>query len=530
MITYDMRDLADESLYEYLYRRIREDILSGRLKKGERMPSKRSFAKNQGVAVITVENAYAQLVAEGYLYSEPRRGFFVSRIDESLRLPQVQAPVPGTGRKALPGMDEKGRAESGLAGKTEAAEANPAGKTEGAESDPAGKTEDAEVNPAGEKDRAAAVPAAERAEIDLAQSRVSPDTFPFNTWAKLLREILQTRRHELLEPAPGAGLMPLRSAIAAYLLQYLNLRVSPDQIVIGAGTEYLYSLLIRLLGPELVYAVELPGYPKTGRIYESNQVCVRYIPMDSSGICVDALRESGADVAHISPSHQFPTGITMPIGRRSELLSWCRESGSHFLIEDDYDSEFRLSGRLIPPIMSIEDRGRVIYMNTFTKSLASTIRISYMVLPPALLQRYREKLGFYSCTVPSFEQYVLAEFIGRGYYEKHINRMRNYYRQKRNRLLHAISGSGLRDLTSVSGAEAGLHFLLLVKSGRTEDELTALAAAKGVRVYGLSRYMNREEKELRERWPGPCMVVNFQGLSNEAVDALPELLEEAWFS
>ena len=251
--------------------------------------------------------------------------------------------------------------------------------------------------------------------------------------------------------------------------------------------------------------------------------------MDASGICVDALLESGADVAHISPSHQFPTGVTMPIGRRSELLSWCRESETHFLIEDDYDSEFRLSGRLIPPIMSIEDRGRVIYLNTFTKSLASTIRISYMVLPPALLQRYREKLGFYSCTVPSFEQYVLAEFIRRGYYEKHINRMRNYYRQKRNRLLHAISTSRLRTRTSVSGAEAGLHFLLYVKSEKSEAALTTLAAAKGVRVYGLSSYMAGGDRELRERWPEPCMVVNYQGLSNEAVDALPELLGKAWF-
>ena len=507
MITYDMRDLADESLYEYLYRKIREDILAGRLKKGERMPSKRSFAKNQGVAVITVENAYSQLVAEGYLYSEPRRGFFVSQIDESLRLPQT-APLKIESEEVKSAGDSIGK-EAGLPGisGSEAVPAAAAGREKGTEPGPPG-----------------GLP-----EIDLAQSRVSPDTFPFNTWAKLLREILQTKRHELLEPAPGAGIMPLRAAIAAYLLQYLNLRVSPDQIIIGAGTEYLYALLIRLLGTELVYAVELPGYPKTGRIYESNQVSVKYIPMDASGICVDALLESGADVAHISPSHQFPTGVTMPIGRRSELLSWCRESETHFLIEDDYDSEFRLSGRLIPPIMSIEDRGRVIYLNTFTKSLASTIRISYMVLPPALLQRYREKLGFYSCTVPSFEQYVLAEFIRRGYYEKHINRMRNYYRQKRNRLLHAISTSRLRTRTSVSGAEAGLHFLLYVKSEKTEAALTTLAATQGVRVYGLSSYMAGGDRELRERWPEPCMVVNYQGLSNEAVDALPELLGKAWF-
>ena len=214
MITYDMRDLADESLYEYLYRKIREDILAGRLKKGERMPSKRSFAKNQGVAVITVENAYSQLVAEGYLYSEPRRGFFVSQIDESLRLPQT-APLKIESEEVKSAGDSIGE-EAGLPGisGSEAVPAAAAGREKGTEPGPPG-----------------GLP-----EIDLAQSRVSPDTFPFNTWAKLLREILQTKRHELLEPAPGAGIMPLRAAIAAYLLQYLNLRVSPDQIIIGAGT------------------------------------------------------------------------------------------------------------------------------------------------------------------------------------------------------------------------------------------------------------------------------------------------------
>ena len=500
MLTYDFRDRKNETLYEYLYRKIRQDILTGQLRPQERMPSRRAFARNLGVSVVTVETAYSQLAAEGYLESRPRSGYYVEQIGRSMILPAARESV----HERNTDNTEELR--------------NPPGLHR---------------------------PESRHAVIDLSQSGIPSDMFPFPIWTKLMREVLSTRREELLTRSPGNGIVELRSSIAHFLLQYQNLRVSPEQIVIGAGTEYLYSLLIRLLGHDKVYAMETPGYRKTERIYRSSSVEVRNIPMDRNGMDIELLRQSGADVVHISPSHQFPTGITMPVTRRGELLSWCMEGNEkhrRYIIEDDYDSEFRLAGRPIPSLMSIDRSGSVIYLNTFTKSVSPAIRISYMVLPEGLLKEYREKLGFYSCTVANFEQYILAEFISRGHFEKHINRMRNYYRQKRDRLLDALRRSRLGGCLSVRGADAGLHFLITVNAGCSEEELTQCARDKGIRIFGLTHYeaLPGQEEGAFSRRQGndsgendreesrPCMVVNYPGLTDEQIDALPDLLLEAW--
>ena len=447
MLTYDFLDRTDETLYEYLYRKIRQDILAGRLQEGERMPSKRSFAENLGISVITVDTAYAQLAAEGYLYAKPRSGFYVERFGQSMLVPEKPAEPEVC-------------------------------------ADP-GEVHDAE--------NSRRLPADNTPWIDLSQSGIASAMFPFPVWSRLMREILRTRKDDLLKRSPGNGVEELRSAIARHLLQFQDLRVSPKQIVVGAGTEYLYSLLIRLLGHDKIYAVETPGYRKTERIYASNAVQVKAIEMDRSGVNIQKLRASGADVIHITPSHQFPTGITMPVSRRGELLSWCSEenhAGRRYIIEDDYDSEFRLAGRPIPSLMSIDRSGSVIYLNTFTNSVSPSIRISYMVLPEELLREYREKLGFYSCTVANFEP------------------------------------------------DAGLHFLIRIDTGASEEELTALAEDAGVRIYGLQHYGSElfDERADRESPAAgalqengkPCMVVNYQGLTDEQIDILGQLLARAW--
>lgn len=479
MLTYDFRDRNNETLYEYLYRKIRADILTGQLAEGQRMPSKRAFAENLGVSVITVETAYAQLAAEGYLTPKPRSGYYVERIGQSVLLPEPSGGVQG-----------------------------------GAYAEEVRDTDTPD-------------------EIDLTQSGISSSMFPFQVWSRLMREVFRDRREELLVRAPGNGIVELRTAISGFLRQYRGLSVSPDQIVIGAGAEYLYSLLIRLLGYDKIYAVETPGYRKTEMIYASSSVCVKGIPMDRSGVDVELLRSSGADVIHISPSHQFPTGITMPVSRRSELLAWSAEAPSgrrRYIIEDDYDSEFRLAGRPIPSLMSIDGSGSVIYLNTFAKSVSPAIRISYMVLPEGLLREYMERLGFYSCTVANFEQYVLAEFIRRGHFEKHINRMRSYYRQKRDRLVGVLKQSRLGDIAQVRGADAGLHFLLTVHTDSTENELTESAQSQGVRIYGLRQYAfpGQEGSGSPGEGKDPCMVVNYAGLSDEQIDMLPGRLMKVW--
>ena len=540
MLTYDFRDRENETLYEYLYRKIRQDILTGQLCPHERMPSRRAFARNLGVSVVTVETAYSQLAAEGYLEPRPRSGYYVEQIGRSMILPAAREP----GHKRTTDYMDTTKESIDRKGSI-FIHSNPQQPEKLLDSSGSQQPEKQHDSSGLQQSECRS------AVIDLSQSGIPSDMFPFPIWSKLMREVLGTRREQLLTRSPGNGIAELRSAIAHFLLQYQNLRVSPEQIVIGAGTEYLYSLLIRLLGHDKVYAMETPGYCKTERIYRSSSVEVRDIPMDRNGMDIKLLRQSGADVVHISPSHQFPTGITMPVTRRGELLSWCMEGNEkhrRYIIEDDYDSEFRLAGRPIPSLMSIDRSGSVIYLNTFTKSVSPAIRISYMVLPEGLLQEYRVKLGFYSCTVANFEQYILAEFIRRGHFEKHINRMRNYYRQKRDRLLDALRKSRLRNCLSVRGADAGLHFLIIVSALCSEEELTQRAMEKGIRIYGLTRYealpeqkreeIKEEEKEAHRPGNGrdkndkeesrPCMVVNYPGLTDEQIDILPGLLLEAW--
>ena len=203
-----------------------------------------------------------------------------------------------------------------------------------------------------------------------------------------MRRTMSKNKDELMTKSPSIGVYKLRCAIVDYLYEFRGMNVSPEQIIVGAGTEYLYGLIIQLLGYNRVYAVEDPGYQKIAHIYEANNVECAYIPLDDEGICVDSLLKSNSNVLHISPSHHFPTGIVTSINRRLELLSWASKSKDNYIIEDDYDSEFRLKGRPIPTLQSIDKAEKVIYINTFSKSLTSTIRISYMVLPKVLMEKY----------------------------------------------------------------------------------------------------------------------------------------------
>lgn len=289
------------------------------------------------------------------------------------------------------------------------------------------------------------------------------------------------------------------------------MHVQPEQIFIGAGTEYLYGLLIQLLGFDKKYAIENPGYEKIAAIYNSYNVKYHYIPMDEKGILVNKLENSGADVVHISPSHHFPTGIVTPISRRYELLGWAAASADRYIIEDDYDSEFRLTGKPIPSLQSMDITQKVIYINTFTKSLSSTMRISYMVLPPELANRFLERLSFYSCTVSNFEQYALMRFINEGYFEKHINRMRNFYHKQRDILLDAIKRSSLSSHVTIMEEDSGLHFLLKLKMEISDKEFMQRALQKGVKLNSLSAYYHDSPDDFAAH----TFIINYSYLNTE---------------
>ena len=455
MLTYSMEDRGGAPLYEYLYRRIRGDILSGTLAEEERLPSKRALAEHLRISVITVENAYAQLEAEGYVRGEPRRGFFVARVEH---LPAPQKPP----EISAPSPEPEWR-------------------------------------------------------LDLKTNRVDAARFPFAVWSRLTRQVLSEEGERLLGPVPPQGLEPLRRAIAGDLHDYRGLAVSPEQIVVGAGAEYLYLLLSQLLGRDTVFAVEDPGYSKIRQVYAKCGVVCRPVPLDSQGLDMEALGRSGAAVAHISPSHHYPTGLVTTIGRRQELLRWAGDSRT--IIEDDYDSELRFTGRPIPALQSIDRRGRVIYLNTFSQTIAPSMRVGYLVLPPELLERYRRELNFYACTVPATEQYVLARFLAGGWYEQHLARMRNEYRTRRAAVLDAFRRSSFAGRIAIHEQGAGLHFLLRLETRRTDEELRIRAEKLGVRLGFLSEY---------SEVPSPAfahtLVINYAALGEDRLAEAMELL------
>ena len=471
MLTYSFENIGSDSLYEYLYKCIRDDIVMGNLLAGTKLPSKRTFAKNLGISVITVEGAYEQLRAEGYIYSVAKKGFYVSDL-----------------KYALSGLEVSGERKKTKPVKTKRNE----GMTQGYLA-------------------------------DFSSNQTDSDIFPFTIWTKTIREVLSDSRIELMTNSPCGGIRELRDAIAVYLKDFRGMDVKPEQIIVGAGTEYLYGLLIQLLGNRRVYAVENPGYLKIAKAYESMKVACRYIDMDTEGISVEKLEQEGADIVHISPSHHFPTGIVMPISRRYELLGWAAKKQERYIIEDDYDSELRLTGKPIPTLQSIDVAGKVIYMNTFSKTLASTVRISYMVLPQSLTREFYERLSFYSCTVSNFEQYTLARFIENGSFEKHINRLRNYYQNKRDQILQAFQQSSLGKLISISGEETGIHFLMHIMTGKKESEIVQLAKTRGIRMVPVSDYYHAGTGKVLE---DNTFVMNYASIDLEHIDRIVAILYE----
>ena len=451
MLTYELKKAPGVPLYEALYRCIRRDILSGKLAAGEKLPSKRALAAHLEVSKITVEAAYNQLLAEGYIRSEEKVGYFAENLQ---KLPSP-APIPEA--------------------------------------------------------------AAQHAEDLIDLTGDSPSHFPFSVWSRLQREVMLDLGEGLLLPLHKQGLPQLRCAIARHLQQFRGMQVDPDNILIGAGTDLLYNLLVQLLGRDKRYGVEEPGYSKIQKIYEAAGAACNLLNLDKEGVDPEDLGDT--QVLHISPSHHFPSGIVMSNARRRTLLDWAAADSDRYIIEDDYDSEFRFNAHPMPALHTLDGGSKVIYLNTFSKTLAPSIRISYMVLPGSLIEKFRRTLGFYSCTVPSFEQYTLERFISRGHFEKHINRMRKHYKSIRNRVLTAITGCKYADHFTILEENAGLHFLLQVDLPLTDAQLTQTCRKLGLRVAPLSSYYRFPEENSH------CLVVNYSGLTEEALTGLERILE-----
>lgn len=414
-------------LYEQIYLAIRRDIETGRIPCGEKLPSTRMLSANLNVSRFTVDLAYEQLVSEGYVQARAGSGFFVCDLSD------LFAGLTGAEAQSVP-------------------------------------------VPASE------APDKPKIRIDCSPFAVDTAHFPYNSWKKCCREVLE-QPQELLCAGESAGDGRLREAIATYLYRARGVCCTPDQIVIGAGSEYLLMLCMQLLGGGRSVVMENPTYPQAYEVLTHAGCTVHAGAADAQGLLRASLEEYAADIVYVMPSHQFPMGTVMPLGRRQELLDWASGAKGRYIIEDDHDSEFRYIGKPIPSLQSRDRTESVIYFGTFSKSISPALRMSYMVLPKHLRARLSEQFGFYSSTVSTQLQLSVCQFMQNGDFERHLNRMRRIYKAKHDYLLRELKKQSW--VQAIAGENAGLHLVVTVRTTMPEQTLIAAAAQRGVQLYGM---------------------------------------------
>lgn len=473
---------SSKTLYEQIYEYIQEEIRAGRLLQNEKLPSARFLAQYLQVSRTTVDMAYGQLTAEGYLVARPKRGYFVSALED---LYELKA-------RSLDTRQPKEKTSAQEGGKTQM----------------------------------------DNCRYDFSPNVIDMRFFPYATWKKITRNILVDAKSQMFALGEPQGDEELRTTICRYLHGSRGVNCEPEQIIIGAGNDFLLLLLEKILGRHIHVAMENPTYVRAYKIFRSFAYPVSLVPVDEKGIRIDSLRRTDAQIAYVMPSHQYPTGVSMPIGRRMELLKWATEAEDRYLIEDDYDSEFRYRGKPLPSLQASDTAGRVIYIGTFSKAIAPAIRISYMVLPYPLLDKYRQECGFFSSSVSRIDQTILNEFIRDGYFERYLNKMRKQYRMK-----HDLIFSEIRSLEKsfqVTGGNAGLHILLTDKRGRSEHVLEKAAREQGVKTYRLGEFRmgepsapDKDDGENRFLMPS-TMILGYGGLSLEEIRDGISILKKVW--
>lgn len=467
MITVNFEEFNKLGLCETIYQSIKRQIQKGILKPNEKLPSKRSFSEHLGVSVITVQNAYGLLIDEGWIYSVEKKGFFVTDI---ANLFHVKKPLE---KSLLVEEINEEINEENLLG-------------------------------------------------DFVSNSINIEKFPFSVWARITRKVLTKPDKSLFSRQSVWGIKKLRQAIQEYLYEYRGMLVDEKQIIIGAGTESLYTMIIQFLGQENLFALENPGYKKVGKIIELNKADFLPVDIDSQGIKIQDLEKSHANIVHVSPSHHFPTGIIMTVKRRNLLLQWAMEKENRFIIEDEYDSEFRFIGKPLAPLFNSDSMGKVIYINTFSKTVSPSLRISYMILPENLLQAFDNKMSFYSCPVSAVEQMTLALFIKEGHFETHISRMRNYYRNLRNELIYQLNLSSLSEKALILEENSGLQFLLEFKNKINQEKVREDLKKEGILINFLSDYEYSQREKVKKK---NTMVINYSGIEKSKIKDIIQIME-----
>jgi len=465
MLTFHINTESKIPIYHQLYSFIKAEIQSGTIPYDNKLPSKRKLSSYLKISQNTIQSAYDQLIEEGYIISVEKKGFYVCKIDHLQRL-QVNSF-----------FDQ-----------------------------PQNTAEKAEVI------------------YDFSYHGVDQPNFPYDVWRKLTKEAINEYDLELLQPGDSLGYHRLRAAIATYLHQSRGVNCSMHQVIISSGTEILFQTLIQLFDKDDIFGIENPGYEKLNQLFIGNRANFTAINIDHNGMIPDEIYHSKANILCITPAHQFPSGEIMPINRRSQLLNWANETSRRYIIEDDYDSEFKYSGKPIPALQGIDSNEKVIYMGSLSKSISPTLRVSYMVLPPHLIRRYLDKLSYILCPVPIIEQKVLCTFIENGYFERHLNKMRTVYKKKRDTLIKAIIE--LNPDIKILGADAGLHLLIRIPSKMSEEELIASALRYGIKTYGISKYYC-DKTMVSQR---ATLLLGYASMTEIEIELAVKLLQQAWFS
>lgn len=418
-------------LYKQLYTQIREQILSGKLPADARLPSVRELASELSASCNTVDGAYQELAAEGYIYSRPRSGYFVSALDQEVA-PQALSGKPGK-NDYLPGP-------------------------------PSCFT------------------------YDFHPARLDPESFPTELWRKCFIEGLRRNNQQLVQYGEPQGDWGLRCSIQSYLERSRGVACDPEQIVICAGLQQSLDIVTHLLKQNhSVVAVENPGYHLPRSVFNNHAYTILPVPVGEGGMNLNLLKASNSTIVYVTPSHQMPLGYVMPVANRLALIEWA-ESGSKFIIEDDYDSELRYQGKPIPSLQGLRPTGNIIYSGTFAKILSPALRLSYMVLPYALLAAYRQLYRAYFPSVSLLEQRTMALFMEQGHWERHIRRMRMIYKKKHDILLRAVE-THFGNRAVVSGQGAGLHVVMMLPDTLyNEGEIIDRARQKGIRLFPFSEF------------------------------------------
>lgn len=459
-LTPNLNTKSKIALYVQLYEYIKKEIKDGTIPAFTKLPAKRKLASYLQVSKNTVEAAYEQLLAEGYIESASRKGYFVCEIEQMIYVEGSEAKVEEVSFRE------------------------------------------------------------ENYTFDFTQTGVDTDTFPFTTYRKLINDVWEPHNNELLFLGHPQGELSLREEIASYLYESRGVRCSASQIVLGAGTQILVKLLFQLLKGSN-YAVENPGYHRKMVVFEQGEKKVQILSLDRDGICMTDLENSDANVVFVTPSHQFPYGMIMPITRRTQLLQWAKKEEDRYIIEDDYDSEFRYSGKPIPALQGLDTDGKVIYMGTLSKALLPSLRMSYIVLPKNVIKKYQKEYLFYTQSVSRMDQEVIRRFLNEGYWEKHIHKMRVVYRKKRDRLVFEIE-KYFSNRVEVIGEDSGLHILLQVHNGMREEELIKEAVKYSIKIYPVSTYYKDGTA------PENVVLLGFAILSEEEIAKAIQLLHKAW--